>query len=143
MFLLFDKLEFVRHYTYYLIKKTTIAQMKTKTAVPMLKYATLRLEFHWVYAWQSIVIPIKGKQILIAWFQISNICNTAKTTTDRLASISIIVTILCNKGASFHFDFIVNPPCQVLIYQTDSEEEPASHLQVQILYRAMPKPILS
>ena len=94
----------------YLTKNTTIAQMKTNIAVPILKYATFRLVFHWMYAWQSIVIPIKGTQILIAWFQISNICNTARTTTDRLAKMETIVTILCNKGVSFHFDFIVKPP---------------------------------
>ena len=59
-------MELVSLCAYYLIINTTIAQMKTKAAVPILKYATLRLAFHWVYAWQSIVIPIKGTQILIA-----------------------------------------------------------------------------
>ena len=85
--------------------------------VPMQKYATFRLVFHCIYAWQRLTAPISGIHTLIAYTQISNICNIPKTTIDRLTAIDIIVTILCDKGASFHFDFIVKPPRQIQVYR--------------------------
>ena len=88
--------------------------------VPMQKYATFRLVFHCIYAWQRLTAPISGIHTLIAYTQISNICNIPKTTMDRLTAIDIIVTILYIKGTSFHFDFIEKPPfLQILIYRTD------------------------
>ncbi len=87
--------------------------------VPMQKYATFRLVFHCIYAWQRLTAPISGIHTLIAYTQISNICNIPKTTMDRLTAIDIIVTILCIKGTSFHFDFIEKPPfLQILIYRS-------------------------
>ena len=86
--------------------------------VPMQKYATFRLVFHCIYAWQRLTAPISGIHTLIAYAQISSICNIPKTTMDRLTAIDIIVTILCIKGTSFHFDFIEKTPfLPILIYR--------------------------
>ena len=57
--------------------------------------------------WQSRLTPISGTHRLIACVQISNICNIASVTTARLTITENTVIILCDKGVSFHFVFIV------------------------------------
>ena len=98
---------FQNDFTDYLIKNTAIAQTNTKIAQPRLKYAVLRLVFHCVYVWQSRLTPIRGTQRLIACVHISNICRIANTITERATIMDTTVTILCVKGVSFHFVFIV------------------------------------
>ena len=84
--------------------------MNMNTAVPKLKYATFRLRFHCIYAWQSIITPSNGIEILFASFQMSNICSTDKTRTDRLTIIDITEITLCIKVLSFQFVFIFSYP---------------------------------
>ena len=88
------------------MKNTAIAQTNTNTAQPRLKYAVLRLVFHWMQVWQSRLTPISGTHRLIACVHISNICRIANTITARATIMDTTVTILCIKGASFHYVFI-------------------------------------
>ena len=87
-----------------------MAQANTSAAQLRLTYALLRFAFHWTYAWQSRLTPISGMHRSTACVHISNICNNASTITARLTITENTVTILCDRGKSFHFVFIANSP---------------------------------
>ena len=87
-----------------------MAQANTSAAQLRLTYALLRFAFHWMYAWQSRLTPISGMHRSTACVHISNICNNARAITARLTVTENTVTILCDRGKSFHFVFIANSP---------------------------------